>query len=324
MTDTIFFRLLDGVNRPSRLSDAVEELNEGEENADICSAESGSLCQVPGSPFAYWVSDKVRAKFAELPSFESEGRVVRVGDHPGDGFRYLRLFWEIPIGGPDLDWRPYQKGGEYSPYYCDIHLVADWDASRQTYRGFYGRPGRGSQRPSNYQYFFRPGLTWPRRTTSGISVRVLPANCIFADKGPAVFSSDLSPLSLLGLMNSRIFAELVALHMGAAAAAARSYEVGVIQRTPVPDLPEEGAERLGELALWCAGCKRDLDTANEVSHAFHLSALLQAQDATLQERLARWEDKVLSGERQLAEHQQEIDDIAFRLYGIEGWSSSVI
>ena len=29
MTDTIFFRLLDGVNRPSRLSDAIEELREG-------------------------------------------------------------------------------------------------------------------------------------------------------------------------------------------------------------------------------------------------------------------------------------------------------
>ena len=28
MTDTILFRLLDGVNRPSRLSDAVEELCE--------------------------------------------------------------------------------------------------------------------------------------------------------------------------------------------------------------------------------------------------------------------------------------------------------
>jgi hypothetical protein len=57
MSDTLFFRLLDGVNKPSRLSDAIEELRDGSETTDTYWAEPASLRQVPGSPFAYWVSE---------------------------------------------------------------------------------------------------------------------------------------------------------------------------------------------------------------------------------------------------------------------------
>jgi hypothetical protein len=128
----------------------------------------------------------------------------------------------------------------------------------------------------------------------------------------------------LALMNSRVFAELVSLHMGAADTAARSYEVGVIQRTPVPELAEADAKHLGDLALRCVEIKRGFDTASETSHVFHLPALLQAEGATLSERLARWQGRVLDGERQLAEHQREIDDIAFELYGIDREDRRVI
>ena len=57
------------------------------------------------------------------------------------------------------------------------------------------------------KYFFRPGLTWPRRT-NGLSFRALPAGSVFADKGPVVFVSDDDHMSLLALaavMNSRVF-----------------------------------------------------------------------------------------------------------------------
>ena len=43
-------------------------------------------------------------------------------------------------------------------------------------------------------------------------------------------------MKLLALMNTQIFEALVALQLGAADAAARSYEVGLIQKVPVPDL----------------------------------------------------------------------------------------
>ena len=61
-----------------------------------------------------------------------------------------------------------------------------------------------------------------------------------------------------------------------------------------------------------------LDTSNEISHVFHLPALLQAPEGTLAERVAPWRSRVGEVGKQLTENQREIDDIAFRLYGIEG------
>jgi hypothetical protein len=128
VTDTIFFRLLDGVNRPSRLSGAIEELREGGETADTYSAEPNSLRQVPGSPFAYWVSEHIRNKFSSAEVLQAKGRSAQTGASTKNDFRFLRTWWEVDLelsarrreqtecGGR---WVPHAKGGEYSPFYID-------------------------------------------------------------------------------------------------------------------------------------------------------------------------------------------------------------
>lgn len=51
---------------------------------------------------------------------------------------------------------------------------------------------------------------------------------------------------------------------------------------------------------------------------YHLPALLQVPGENLTARIATWQSRVADTDRQLAENQREIDDIAFRLYGIDG------
>ena len=56
-----------------------------------------------------------------------------------------------------------------------IQIKRSWgiDLEKDSYYDFQGRPGRSSHHPSNYTYFFRPGLTWPRRTQKGFNVRAM-------------------------------------------------------------------------------------------------------------------------------------------------------
>ncbi|MBA2442565.1 MAG: hypothetical protein H0V53_09195 [Rubrobacter sp.] len=242
-----------------------------------------------------------------------------------DDFRFVRASWEVAPANVAHNreetlegkrWVPFAKGGEFSPYYSDVHLLVNWEREGEEIKSFVDSNGNLASRPQNTEFYFRPGLTWPLRTTSGISFRPLPDGGIFGHKGPAAFSPEAELPAFLALMNSRLFGVLVSLHMGAADAAARSYEVGVIQRTPVPDLSGAEAEPLGELALRCVDLKRGLDTADETSHAFTLPALLQVEGDTLAERVAGWRGRVSGAERELAESQREIDDISFRLYGV--------
>ena len=112
VSTAIFLRLLRDEDKAAALAEAVAAVREGRTlNPVVYTVDPASFRQVPGSPFAYWVSERIRRKFKEFPRFESQGREVRLGDHPSDDFRYLRLFWEVPVCSAERDWRPYQKGG---------------------------------------------------------------------------------------------------------------------------------------------------------------------------------------------------------------------
>ena len=217
-------------------------------------------------------------------------------------------------------WVPsFSKGGSYSPYYADIHLLVAWDESRRTFLDFWGRPGRMIERPEALEFFFRPGITWPRRT-NGLSFRSLPAGCVFGDKGPAAFVFDDNHISLLALalvMNSRVFYLLVQM-LVARISLAQSFEVGLIQAIPLPNLSEPDRTRLSQLASSCLEAKRNLDRSNETSHIFCLPVLLHGSGNSLVDHTAVWHACVSETEQLLAGHQREIDDIVFRLYGIEG------
>ena len=96
-----------------------------------------------------------------------------------------------------------------------------------------------------------------------------------------------------------------------------AFEVGVIQRTPVPDLTPADEAALASLARRAWSLKRSLDTRTETSHAFVLPALLQIEGRTLAARSAAWTEHVQAVEAELAAIQAEIDERCFTLYGID-------
>ncbi|HEY7420357.1 MAG TPA: hypothetical protein VH593_34585 [Ktedonobacteraceae bacterium] len=322
MSEAIFLRLLAQEDKGKALVDAIETIvHAGNRSPFIYTVDVESFNQIPGSPFAYWVSEHIRRVFKKFPALEGDIAEARRGASTGDDFRRVRLWWEVPetMIGRFLRWASFAKGGSYSPFYSDIHLLADWDETRRTYRDFYGRPGREIERPEALEYYFRSGLTYPRRTTSGLSVRVMPEGCIFADKGPAIFVKEDEEsvlLSLLALMQSEPFSALLKLQLGAATAAARSYEVGLIQQMPLPSLSSDVQERLARLAREAHDLKREGDRDDEVTHPFTCPTLVRLRaGATLQDALETLSVEKAMRQLQLAEIQHEIDEQAFALYG---------
>ncbi len=237
------FRLLTEPNKGACLKEMVWEL--GADGSYI--ADPASFRLVPNAPFAYWVSDQLRQIFADHPLFEAEGRTAKQGLATADDFRFLRLWWEIPECFGRQAWFPFAKGGEYSLYYADVHLTVNWAADGAQIRNFADpKSGRTYSRPQNMDFYSRPGLTWTRRTQKGLSLRIMPRGCVFGDKGPVAFVDDDAPtslLNLLGIMNSSTFLRLVELQM-----AFGSYEVGVIQRVPIPNSLAASKNPLANLA----------------------------------------------------------------------------
>jgi hypothetical protein len=183
---------------------------------------------------AYWMSPEIRHLFTDYPSLEGSGAEVRQGLATGDDFRFVRAFWEVDPARiarsreetfESKRWVPFAKGGEYSPFWDDIHLVVNYEHDGAQLRDFPGSVIRNSQ------YYFRPGLTWPRRTASGFSPRVLPQGCAFGDKGPAAIAM-ADPFVVLGWLASQMASAILAVQLGAAdetssGGASKSYEVGL-------------------------------------------------------------------------------------------------
>lgn len=124
----------------------------------VCSPSS--FTAVPGHPFAYWASQNLLRLFGDL---------VRKGDFPTrnglstcDDFRFVRLFGEIESGEIESGrWRPFAKGGAYSPFYADIPTLVTWGAMQPELEAFGAIKGNAARSKQSSEFYFRPGLCCP-------------------------------------------------------------------------------------------------------------------------------------------------------------------
>ena len=336
-----FIRSLDAIEKDKSLQQCIVAMSEGHLCNAVFFVRPSSFIQVPSSTFAYWVSDRTRALFAELPRFESDGRRVRVGLQTSDDFRFVRCWWEVPFetvldsaNGPnwreDLEafqewckqrtfqgkrWVPYTKGGEYSPFYADVGAVVDWEADgrrlKEWTESLYGGTS-WSRNLRNTDEYFQPGLTWPLRGIR-LSSQAVPAGCCFSIAGKIAVCDDSTQLMpLLALMNSRAFDYFVGLFAGKVGGV--QYEVGLIGKVPIPDLRANG--KLAPRAMTASQQAISIATNEETNHYFVVPRLLAEQEDELTRRQASSELKLTEANERLQSCQADIDSNVVTLYAL--------
>ncbi len=304
---TVFLRLLAEDDKPQALLAACKlaAADSLAASGKVFEVEPEAFSQVPGSPFAYWVSEEVRNLFKRLPNFESDVRIVRQGGVTGNDERYLRLWWEtnrLHATHENWQWMPFAKGGPVSRWYSDFPVTTIWDFSRGTFGGYTGLLHRPSEKPSSADHYFKAGLTWPLRAGYFAPVP-LPKDSIFSIRGYAILSEPSDLLITCALCNSIAFDYIFKVALGRFGFP--EFVVGVLQNLPLPPVDEQVSETLTKLMRLAWSLKRTLDTVNETSHAFLLPAWFRT-------RLGDYDPSAIKDE--LAKIQAEIDAIAFDLY----------
>jgi hypothetical protein len=311
------------------LAAQIAALNTGAPTADTFTLDPAAFGQIPGSPFAYWVGDAVSGLFVQLEAL-SDHFDVRQGLVTADDFRFLRGWWEAPArtqtpGDSKIErerrWYPYAKGGAHSPFYRDLVLVVDWGNDGERIRTFRTPSGRVASRPQNLEFFFRPGLTWPRRPHRKVSFRALPAGCVFSENGPALFLPEEYSFVVLAVLNSSVIRLLASLLMSRGSEGSgqtQTYEIGVVQRLPFPPLIDDSTRgTLAALALEAHDLQRDRDRTDETTHAFGVPGLaLHRAAPTLQAAGDALAAEESTRRARLAAIQAEIDETVLRLYGL--------
>jgi len=307
MSYSTFFSCLKNQNKSVCVMNAVSNTT----NAHIIACES--FLELPDTRFAYWL----HPSFIHLLQPQKQiinDQYVAFGLSTTDNFRFLRLFWEV---NPELiqpyvphtsisAWVPLAKGGEYSPYFGDIHLLVDW---RKNGAGLRAQPGAPIR---NEHLYGKPGLTYTKRTASAFAPRILPAGCIPEVNGTVIlprFSNSHNSISVLAVTTSRISSYLTDILVAAgdnsfAGSAAKDYIPGVIGKLPIPNsIPEaccSATQRIVEI-------KRTLESQDETSIDFSMPptflfaqksrfadlAIEQIQSMILASKLASESDEIL-------------------------------
>jgi len=194
---------------------------------------------IPGAPWVYWVPERVRRLFRELPKLEDVAE-VRLGMTTGDNTRFVRYWWEvgqprIAFGCHDAEeaqasgqrWFPYMKGGGYCAWYGNQEHVVNWAADGLELLTHSFKDGRPRCFARNAHSYFREGVTYSFVSSSGFAVRLSPGGFIFDVAGSSLFASD--GLGLIGVLNSS-----PAGHMLGNLNPTINYQVGDLKRLPIP------------------------------------------------------------------------------------------
>lgn len=182
------------------------------------------LSFLPTKPFCYDTPSTVIRMFGSQWTIEPETNgIARVGLATGDNERFVRCYWEVPSETIGVRWQWHAKGGEYLPFKPDVHLIVDWLRNGQVIEASF----EGARIKKNDVYF-RSGITYSRRSLKGLSFRILPSGCISGEKGPVIIAPG-HEYAVLALTNSTAYKYLVQIQCSAS-----SFEIGAIQRTPVP------------------------------------------------------------------------------------------
>ncbi|MDF1582816.1 MAG: BREX-1 system adenine-specific DNA-methyltransferase PglX [Methyloprofundus sp.] len=168
-------------------------------------ASAADFKKIPGSPIAYWVSEKVWDIFGESKTL-GEIASPKTGMRTGDNEQYMRLWYEVdasktrfPLiqdGCGSEKWVPYNKGGAFRKWYGNFEFVVNWDND-----GFDIKENTLLNYPqlswdnlgwkiSNEPFYFNEGVTWTDLSSSSFGVRYLPAGFIFDASGPCLFGEN--------------------------------------------------------------------------------------------------------------------------------------
>lgn len=169
-----------------------------------------SFKNIPGSPFAYWISGKVMDLFMK-PKLSELGS-AKQGLATSDNSRFVRGWQEVSFSGigfnisneaesivSERSWFPYNKGGEKRKWYGNQDFLVNWRAGGYDIRSF----ERAVVRNSNF--YFKESVSWGLISSGGASFRYYPNGFIY-DVGGMSYFSDGNIFATLGMLNTSLYA----------------------------------------------------------------------------------------------------------------------
>ena len=275
-------------------------------------ADSDNFAKIPGSPVAYWVSEKFISIFRNT----SVGEISRVreGIKTGDNDKFLRFWYEISINKSNIvspietsKWHKTAKAGEFRKWYGAHYILTNFESKGINII----KNGHGSI--TGTVDLYKEAITWNRITSSKESFRFLPSGFISNMAGMCLYLNDKGRENeLLGFLNSNIIAYALSIINPTI-----SFPPGSISILPVTAKTSGRYKlRIDNLVSKNIAISREDWDAFETSWDFKRHPLIRKVD-TIEEAFLAWEKESAERFRQLKANEEELNRIFIEIYGLQ-------
>lgn len=186
---------------------------------------------LPKSVVAFWLPDAMLEQYRHQPTLDPALVDARCGMSSSDNLRFYKVWWEVNVSdiGDSRRWRFLANGGPPSPLFRQQVYVVNWrHDGRETKSRVAALYGSASRTVINEPYYFRPGLTFGKRTESFTS-QFLPEGGVFSNEGQAIYPHGLdTSYAILGYLNTSMVAYLLN------SIAGQHKEAGYVGSIPAP------------------------------------------------------------------------------------------
>lgn len=301
----VFFRLVD-----TEQDQKETELRSGLNRFD--STIQDDFKKIPGSPVAYWVSEKVREVFCKNSSIKDFSK-GSTGLQTSDGERFIRIWSEISIKDLNLIWYKLAKGGAFRRWYGNVEHVVRWEndgflikeyvSDKYPYlKGNYGLVVK------NESTYFSEGIVTSRVTSSSLSFRLKSNEEIYSDACTAIFPNNRE--FFLGVINSKVFSIIEKINP------TLNFQASDLEKFPV----KAEIFKIKELYSNVTNCinisKRDWNSY-ETSWNFTQNPIIRTQQPNLEQAFNTWQQQNADAVAEMKRLEEENNKLFIEAYGLQ-------
>lgn len=256
--------------------------------------------KIPGSPIAYWVSDRVKEIFEKSEKLGDVGKSIQ-GMITGDNNYFLRTWQEINIGKIRKKWIPYNKGGDSRKWYGNKEFLLNW---------FKNGNDLTRSRTKNKDFYFKEGITWSFLSSSKFSAKYFEKGELW-DVANSPYFGFKNQFYILGFLNTNICSKILSITNPTL-----NYQVENILKLPIKietlDLKKDKVNSLVQQNIDIA--KKEWDS-RETSWDFESLGMLSG--SSLEEGINNYCDEWKEKFYQMHKNEEELNKIFIDIYGLQ-------
>ncbi|WP_311317055.1 BREX-1 system adenine-specific DNA-methyltransferase PglX [Lactobacillus delbrueckii] len=282
-------------------------------------SSQSNFSKIPGSPVAYWASEKVAKSFVEN-SLLSDLVQSSVGIQSGDNDKFIHFWWEIDIekfsssantvddSYSSYKWYPYNKGGLYRKWYGNDDSVIDWQNDGEDIKRNSEVTGHHYQQYKD-ELKFKPLVTWSRISSGNPAFRYKDHGYLSDMAGFSMYCSREKLKPILAFCNSNVARFYLSF-----LSPTLNFMVGQVTSMPLIIQDKEGPiTNAAESALSIS--KKDWD-AFETSWDFQKHPLI-CNTRMIKDAFIHWKEECSARFNKLKANEEELNRIFIDIYGLQ-------